>query len=129
MEPFMQELGERLQREYEGVHQGLEGDLKRMYHVSFSKVAECFGRPGSLQDASECSNHAREPVERFNHEMGNLMGGLENNFKQCLTGCGLARDAKLTDTMRKCMNGCADTSIADLKNSQARIDQIVRNHS
>ena len=126
MEEFFKEQGERLNSEYSKIHEMLETDLKRMYYISFQKVSECFGRPGSMDDASTCANTARAPIESYNQEMSNSMGKLEANYKSCLNKCGLDKNSTLTDQLRTCVVNCTDGSVKELSSSTNQFSDLTR---
>lgn len=126
MEEFLRGQGDRLNSEYSKIHVVLESDLKEMYHRSFKQVAECFGRPGSLEDASACADKARAPIESYNQEMSSSMGQLETNYKKCLNNCKLGPKSTLTDELRNCIVSCTDDSVRDLSSSTNQFRDLAR---
>lgn len=126
MEEFLHRQGDRLNAEYTKIHAALENDLKRMYHVSFGKVSECFGKPGSLETASACADKARAPIESYNNEMNQYMGQLEGHYKSCLNRCKLGPKSTLTDELTSCITGCTDESVKELSGSTAQFSDLAR---
>lgn len=126
MEEFLHRQGDRLNAEYAKIHNILETDLKKMYHSSFKKVADCFGRPGTLEVASACADKAREPIEAYNREMTESMGKLESHYKACLNRCKLGPKSTLTDELSSCVTRCTDESVQELSTSQGQFSDLAR---
>ena len=107
MEAFFKEISSRLERHSNELGQHIEPQHKKLLANSYECMAACYRSPGSIEEASDCSEKCHEPVQKTQNEIQGVVENIQNFFQNCMQSCKITH-GKNESNLKSCISECTE---------------------
>lgn len=128
MEAFYREISEKLEKKSIEFGQHIEPKHKEIISKSYECMRDCYRRPGSIEDSSNCAEKCQNKVQSVHNELQTVIENIQGYFQNCIQACRLGHSKKEDDS-RVCINECTTTALGKFNDALPIAEQIVNKYS
>ena len=128
MEAFYREISAKLEQKSLEFGHHIEPKHKEIISKSYECMRDCYKRPGSIEDSSQCAELCHNKVQHVHNELQSVVENIQGYFQNCIQACRIGHSKK-DDDAKVCINDCTTTALAKFTDALPIAEQIVNKYS